>query len=576
MSQPTANLERQLARVRRRLFLGLLLNTLVWSWVVALAVAVGWFVVQPYLFPTGGLVLRSAVAGGLVGVGTIVGLVLACLRGPSRVEAALAIDERFRLRERVTTSLTLRDEEIASPAGQALLEDVERHLAPLRVGDRFPIAVPWRKAVLVPVVVAILVLLAFFWNPQWMSNPATASDLIADSLEARAEIENKMQALAKRQKPADQPRSKDAKEIEAELDKFVRKPHDTEDAVRDRIKEASELEARIRKQQQADADRAQAVKERMEQIERLKKRKPEEKKDGPGKDLDKAMTDADFQKAKEEAERLSRKLLDDQAEIDKLKKKLEDEGGQLQREEREQMEERLKKKKKENEKEQEQLEEQLQDLQERVERLSRKTEDEKKDLEDKAEKGEISKEELERELNELEKNKDQLEKDQEEMKDLAEKLGECKQCMKEGKTGEAAEKLKQAAGKMGQLGKEGEQKERARQLAQIREVRRAMSRAVGGPGGPGAGRRPEAKEGETGEVERRERVEMEKGKLEVIGTAPGKGYKGPARPEDLQDEIKQAAQEAPAAIDRQRLPPSARKMAKGYFEKVRGPEKDKK
>ena len=41
----------------------------------------------------------------------------------------------------------------------------------------------------------------------------------------------------------------------------------------------------------------------------------------------------------------------------------------------------------------------------------------------------------------------------------------------------------------------------------------------------------------------------------------------------MQDEIRQAAQEAPAAIDRQRLPPSARKMARGYFERVRGPDK---
>jgi hypothetical protein len=44
----------------------------------------------------------------------------------------------------------------------------------------------------------------------------------------------------------------------------------------------------------------------------------------------------------------------------------------------------------------------------------------------------------------------------------------------------------------------------------------------------------------------------------------------------MREEIRQAAQEAPAAIDRQRLPQSARKMARGYFEKVRGPDKDKK
>ena len=43
----------------------------------------------------------------------------------------------------------------------------------------------------------------------------------------------------------------------------------------------------------------------------------------------------------------------------------------------------------------------------------------------------------------------------------------------------------------------------------------------------------------------------------------------------MKEEIKQAGQEAAAAIDRQRLPPSARKMARDYFEKVRGQEKEK-
>lgn len=72
------------------------------------------------------------------------------------------------------------------------------------------------------------------------------------------------------------------------------------------------------------------------------------------------------------------------------------------------------------------------------------------------------------------------------------------------------------------------------------------------------------------------RGDVDRGRLEVTGTAPGGGFKGPRKPSEMKAEIEQATQEAPAAIDRERLPPSAKKMARGYFERVRGPDKGKK
>ena len=65
-------------------------------------------------------------------------------------------------------------------------------------------------------------------------------------------------------------------------------------------------------------------------------------------------------------------------------------------------------------------------------------------------------------------------------------------------------------------------------------------------------------------------ADTDKGRLEVVGDGPKGGFKGPRKPQEMVEEIRRAAQEAPAAIDRQRLPPAARKMARGYFEKMRG------
>jgi hypothetical protein len=90
---------------------------------------------------------------------------------------------------------------------------------------------------------------------------------------------------------------------------------------------------------------------------------------------------------------------------------------------------------------------------------------------------------------------------------------------------------------------------------------------------PASGVRPEAKEGETGSKEERARSELDKGELQVVDHVPGEGFKGPRKPAEMTEEIRRAAQEAPEAIDRQRLPRSASDMARGYFEKLRGPDK---
>src|SRR5258708_11166980 len=144
MAPATASLlERQINRVRRRLFLQQLLTYLAWSWFVALAASALWFLAQPLLVVDAAPWLRWTVLGGSVGLVTAGSIALAALRAPSAVTAALSLDERFQLRERVTTSLTLDPVLAGSPAGQALLADVSRRLEPVRVGDGFPVRLSW-------------------------------------------------------------------------------------------------------------------------------------------------------------------------------------------------------------------------------------------------------------------------------------------------------------------------------------------------------------------------------------------------------------------------------------------------
>ena len=231
-------LVRQLVRVRRRLFLQTLLQMLIWCWLACLAGAAGWFLAEPYVLPNAVSSLRWAIAGSLPGAGAVLAIILAGMRTPSRVAAALALDERFNLKERVTTTLTLSEAERASPAGQALIADVHSRLGPLRVGDRFPVRIPWLAA-LVPIGAAVLLLLAYFYKPALTPTQAGSDQPLADSVVAKARIEKSLRPLQRKQakKRGERPKSEELQRLEAELDRLAQKPHDTREQARELVKD---------------------------------------------------------------------------------------------------------------------------------------------------------------------------------------------------------------------------------------------------------------------------------------------------------------------------------------------------
>src|SRR4051794_5035462 len=94
------------------------LSALVWCLgatllVVAIAFAVEKFANRPL---PGADWVPFAIAGG---VAVFAAALIALLTGPSRVDAAVAIDQVFHLHERLSTALTLPEHLRSTPAGQA-------------------------------------------------------------------------------------------------------------------------------------------------------------------------------------------------------------------------------------------------------------------------------------------------------------------------------------------------------------------------------------------------------------------------------------------------------------------------
>lgn len=536
-------LHRQIARVSRRLFLQTLVNGLVWCWAGALVLSAAWFLLQPLVVAAPPEWLRWTVAGGLLvgGAGLAVGL--AILRAPSRLAAALLFDEKFGLKERVTTSLGLAPREVDTPAGQALLADVNERVAALDIGSRFPVRVSW-SAALVPVCAGVLAVVALFYEPPTGQANSTASKEETTAALPKAAQDQlnqeikKLERKVRQPQKGDEPKSEKLQQLEEELERLANKPHNTRDDVKDRLEEVSKLEDEMKKEEKALADKDQAIKEQLKQMDRLAKRPKQE--NAPANELDKAVAEGDFNKAKEEADRLAKKLKDKEL----------------------------------TEREKEQLKEQLGDLQDRLERLSRQ-QYEKDRLDELAKKGELDQDALDRELDRLMEKQEKLKA----LEDLAQEIGKCENGMKEGDSDKAAEALKKAAAKMKKLDKQGQDlKDLQQELQQVAEVKKSMcqgldSKQASPPGNnpaQGAGRRPEAKSGDFQAKEVKLNPGFDpKGQKEVSGYAPGRNFKKKTSVE-IAEEVKQASQEAPEAIERQRIPKAASDMAKGYFQNLGG------
>lgn len=132
---------------------------------------------------------------GLV-MGLLVASVLAWLRRASSLAAALEIDHRFKLRERLSSALSLPETEHDSPAGEALLRDARRSAERLDVRDQFSYGFHWRNLTpLLPLAIILVLWLV-------VENAAPQSGQANDQLtaEERDRIEEAQEVLRKKLK----------------------------------------------------------------------------------------------------------------------------------------------------------------------------------------------------------------------------------------------------------------------------------------------------------------------------------------------------------------------------------------
>ena len=557
-----APIERSVRSARRRLFAQLLLTRLPVAWSVALAAGLAWVVAEPVLGDAAAY--RWPVLGALVAVATGFAVWLARRATPGVTGAALEVDARFALCERLTTAVGLNAAERASPAGAAVLADALAKVTPLAVRERFPVRLTWPSAA-VPALAGLIALATFY--PLNFLSEATADDALAAAkkVEAAADVSPDPKAavpFTQRNKPAElaarADKSKELQELEEQINELIRKydtdaKRETPEKLKEKVTEMTSMEQKVKKFNDEKRDRLEKMEQQLQQLDRLNT--DPEFQDGPAKKLNEALQKGDLGKAKEE--------------LDQLKKKVKD--GKLSDEEKQELAKQFDK-----------MKDQLQRndaAKQREEKLKQMLDAAKK------EGREQDAESLERELKQAKQDGEQS---KEAGKDLAEKLQKAKEALDKGDNEEAAKQLEQVAKSLEATEADlKDLEDAASYLQRLKDDKKAACKACEGEGecegkgegegkskknngGIGKGEREENRDAKTdSEDQRLKGIFDPRGKKTYGGSTKGPAFKT-ATTGELGPAIQSAAQEAPAAADSQRLPRDAKQAVKEYFEGLGG------
>lgn len=573
---PRSPIDHVVRSARRRLI------TQAWFERTAIAIAIGfaigltWFIVEPLVLESPPEWLRWTVLGSVVLLTGLVALLRSIRKAPSRMNAALEVDARFDLRERIATAVSLPSEVRTTAAGVAVCADADTHAAKLRVREKFPLQFR-QSALLAPALAGCVALVAFVYHPitdspAWVEAhqkpEAEKARLAGDP--GRKPIVPPNPRMRRKDEPDRPNKSEAVKELEARLDKLERQARDANDPAeaREKVTEITSAQDRAKQEERERFDKLARIEQQLRQLEKLDSQ--DGFKDGPARNFNDSLARGDL-KAAEEA-------------VDELRKKAKD--------------------KKLDEKQKEKLDDQLHKMEDELQRLSR-NKDEQEKLEQLAKK---AKEEG-RDTEGLEKELDRLKRDAEQLKsleDLAQKLKQARQSLKAGDMEQLARDLERVKDQMQDLQGEAEDlKDIQDDIAKLDELKREMGRkakdqkqAQGQPGaggddedgperlgrkkegqqgngngpggrGTGSGDRPENPNAPTarGPEERQRSPFDARGRKQYGGAVAGPAFTKRS-PVEMSSAIEQAVQEAPEALDAQRLSRDDKDAVKEFFQSL--------
>ena len=429
------DLQRQVRQAQRRLMLQQGLSALLWSLFGALilaAVGIAARKIWP-LAVDGRTWMWSWIGGGLL-VGSLAAGLVTWVNRRRRLDAAVEIDRRFGLKERVSSCLALDDHQLKSPAGQALLEDATRRIAQVDVSERFQISAG-RWAWLPFAAAAVVFGLTLFSDAQ----PDPQATAQAATVSAKKRVKNSTQTLKKRieqqRQSAVERGLEDAGELFKKIEQGMEQLEKREDVDRQTaMVKLNDLVKEIKDRQEQLGSRDE-VRKQLNQLKDLTQ--------GPADRMAQAIKDGDFRAALAEVKKLEEQIRKNEL----------------------------------SQEEKEQLQQQLDQMRNKLQQLSEAHAQAKRDLEEQIQQ-KLSQNDreaagkLQRQLDQLMRQNEQMER----LNQMAQKLSQCSECLQNGQAQGAAEQLSDLADGLEQWSQELDELEMLEQtLNEFADARDAMS-----------------------------------------------------------------------------------------------------
>src|SRR5688572_27661936 len=157
-------IRRQVAQARRRLVLQQFLGVFPWCLFVALLIAaIALAIPKIWVLPVDQNIWLWSWVGGTAATAIVVALAWTFAVRRGTLDAAIEVDRRFGLKERVSSALSLQPQERESEAGRALIHDAVQRIEMVVVSEKFSVSTGWRP--LLPVMPAIAAFALAFLVP---------------------------------------------------------------------------------------------------------------------------------------------------------------------------------------------------------------------------------------------------------------------------------------------------------------------------------------------------------------------------------------------------------------------------
>jgi len=471
---------------------------------------------------------------GALGLGLLAAAAWAIFSGRGPIDAAIEVDRRFGLKERVSSTLAMSDDQRRSEVGQALVEDAVRRVERIDVHEQFKVS-PGRQ-ILLPLVPGFLAVLVAFL-PAAVDKPAEANPAVKKQLEKSTR--SLRQKLVEQRKLAQEQGLVDAQNLFQRLEEqaeelATRNLGDRKQA----LVKLNDLSRELQRRRK-ELGGAENIQRQLNQLKHIAR--------GPADEFLKALSRGNFEKALEQLKQLQADLA----------------GGQLDDQQRQE------------------LAKQLAEMQKKLEDLVNAHREAEKALQQRI--NQARQAGRQEEANRLQEQLDNLRQQRPQMNQfqgLADKLGRCAKCLQNGQ-------LQGADGMFNQLRADLEDLQRQLQelemldgaMQQMRECRNQMCCPMcGGVGcricngfglgaGQGAGPRPES-ETPVNFRDTSTRQQVGPGAASVVGEVDGPNIPGDVR-QQIQEQYESARHETAEPLVDQWMPRPHRRHAREYFDRFR-------